>query len=274
MQGHLVDIGGYRLHLYCIGEGLPTVIFDSGAFDSLQQWSRVQPQVGSITRACSFDRAGLGWSDSSFQVPSFRHNAEDLRKLLLAARVPGPYILVGHSNGGLDVQDFAHSHTGSIVGMVLDDSVYADETLRFPERFKISGWLPLILRITMPIGIPRLFGWCDQTAACPDCRKFTNTVLNQLKSYSHSEQEVRSTHNFGDLPLVVLEHDPAVGLAGERDEAFEHAWVRWQKNLAALSSDSRLQIVDGVGHEIQKDRPEVVIEAVRWVIGQSRTNHP
>lgn len=269
-QGRLVDIGGYRLHLYCIGDGLPTVVFDSGAFDSLRQWDRVQPQVATITRACSFDRAGLGWSDQSLEIPSFRHSAEDLRKLLSKARVPGPYVLVGHSNGGLDTQDFAHLYADSVVGMVLDDSVNAEETLRFPERFKTPGWLRLLLKLAMPIGIPRLMGWCDETAACPDCAKFTDTVLTELKSYNQSEAEVRSGSNFDDLPLFVLEHDPAIGLAGERDEAFERAWVSWQKRLAALSSNSRLQIVHGVGHEIQRDRPETVVEAVKWVINQSR----
>lgn len=271
MRGSLVDVGGYRLHLYCVGEGRPTVVFDSGAFDSLRQWDLVQAELATITRSCSFDRAGLGWSDQSPQRPSFRHNAEDLAKLVSVAHIPGPYVLVGHSNGGLDVQDFARSNPDRVAGIVLDDSVDAEETLQFPERFKTPHWLPPILKLAMPFGIPRFLGWCDQTGACPDCAKFTNTVLTELKSYNQSEAEVRSAADFDDLPLFVLEHDPAVGLAGDRDEAFEQAWMTWQKRLAGLSSDSRLKVVQGVGHEIQNDKPAIVVKAVQWVLDEWRT---
>jgi pimeloyl-ACP methyl ester carboxylesterase len=272
MRGRLVNVGGYKLHLYCIGHGTPAVVFDSGALDSSRQWNLVQPAVAKITQACSFDRAGLGWSDSSPWPASFRHNTEDLKKLLEKAGVRGPYVLVGHSNGGLDVQTFAHAYPNETAGMVLDDSIDAAEATRFPQRFETPAWARTLLKTGVVFGIPRLFGWCDHTAACPDCVKFTNTLMGELANYARSEAEMRNTASFGDTPLAVLEHDPAVGLSGERDEAFEQAWIGWQRDLAKRSSNSKLEVARGIAHEIQTDDPKMVINAVTWVIEQYRKN--
>jgi pimeloyl-ACP methyl ester carboxylesterase len=268
MVGRLVDVGGYRLHLNCSGSGGLTVVFDSGALDSSRQWDLVQPQIAKTTLSCSFDRAGLGWSDRSATRPSFAENARELHGLLRKAGIPPPYILVGHSNGGLDMQTFAYEYPDDVIGMVLDDSVHADETIRFRTRFATPVWEKAVLRIGVRLGVARLFGWCDQSGACPDCVKFTDTLMDQFTTYPQSEAEVQSSASFGSIPLFVLEHDPKVGLVGERDEAFEQAWIGWQRNLAMRSSNSKLEVVTGAGHEIQTDQPQRVVDAIGWVMKQ------
>ncbi len=260
------------LHIDCGGSGFPIIVFDSGALDSSRQWNQVQPEIAKVTRACSFDRAGLGWSERSPSPPTFKQNVQDLHELLRRAHEPGPYVLVGHSNGGLDVRAFAHAYASEVAGMVLDDSVDAGESLRFPQRFTVPEWARLLLRVSMPFGIPRLFGWCDHSAACPDCGKFTDTLLRQLSRYQANEAEVNSSASFGNMPLFVLAHDPAIGLSGDRDKAFERAWSEWQKAFAARSSRSKLEIASHTGHEIQNDEPQVVIEAVEWVVAEVRAD--
>jgi hypothetical protein len=98
--GQLIDVGGYRLHLYCEGLGAPTVILDSSNVGFVADWARIQPQLAQQTRVCGYDRAGMGWSDPSPEPQDARQNAEALHLLLDKAGESGPYVLVGHSFGG------------------------------------------------------------------------------------------------------------------------------------------------------------------------------
>ena len=119
MPGRLVDVGGRRMHIDCTGEGSPTVILDSGLGDTFLSWRKVQPEIAKVTRVCSYDRAGLGYSDSSSQPRTSQVIAEELHALLQAASVQPPYIVVGHSMGGYDVRVYTNLYRSEVVGMVL-----------------------------------------------------------------------------------------------------------------------------------------------------------
>jgi pimeloyl-ACP methyl ester carboxylesterase len=268
MLGQLVGVGGYKLHIYCAGRGSPVVILAAGGLDSLRQWELVQPGIALITRVCSFDTPGFGWSERGPTV-SFHQTAVDLHTLLENAKVPAPYVLVGHSNGGLVVQAFAHLYRGQVAGIVFDDAVNPEETVQFPHRFESAAWQRGLGRLGVRLGL--LGQVCRQTAACPDCVKFGDTLAQLGAHYNEAESEVRYHDSYGSMPLFVLEHDPAVGLAGKRDEAFEQAWIQWQKEFVTRSTNSKLEIASGVGHEIQTDRPQIVINAVQWVLHQVKT---
>jgi alpha/beta hydrolase fold len=125
--GQMINIGGYRLHLDCTGQGLPTVVFDSGLSDDSITWYKVQPEIAKVTRSCSYDRAGLGWSDPSPLPRTSRVVAEELHRLLKTAKIEGPFILVGHSLGGLNIRMFAALYPGDTAGVVLVDSAYPDQ---------------------------------------------------------------------------------------------------------------------------------------------------
>lgn len=120
VQGKLVDVGGYRLHLSCLGVGSPTVILESGALDSSRQWDRVQAEVAKTTRVCSYDRAGFGWSDPGPEPRTSRQMAVELHTPLTKSGVNSPYVLVGHSFGGLNVRLFAELYPTEVGGMVLE----------------------------------------------------------------------------------------------------------------------------------------------------------
>src|SRR5712675_595203 len=120
--GQLVDAGGFRLNLYYMGSGSPTVVFASGWGDWAPAWSKVQPEIAKFTRACSYDRAGTGFSDPGPMPRTTVRIAQELRTALRNAGVNGPYILVGSAFGGDNVRTFADLYMDEVAGLVLDDA--------------------------------------------------------------------------------------------------------------------------------------------------------
>src|SRR5688500_12000258 len=121
--GQLVDVGGYRLHINCIGTGSPTVVIEAGLGDWSTGWGFVQPEVAKTTRVCTYDRAGWGWSDAGPLPRDAAQFAKELHTLLQEANVPGPYVMVGHSLGGAAVRIFVHDYASEVNGIVLIDSM-------------------------------------------------------------------------------------------------------------------------------------------------------
>ena len=134
--GQLVDVGGYRLHLACRGDGGPTVVMEAAIGETGLLWSLVQPAIAKTTRACVYDRAGLGWSDPSPRPRTAAVMVEELHALLGTAEVPGPYVLVGHSLGGLLVRLYAVRHPQEVAGLVLVDSAHEDQYRRAPREIR------------------------------------------------------------------------------------------------------------------------------------------
>ena len=130
--GHLVDIGGYRLHLWCTGDGAPAVILDTGLGGSSVDWGFVQPGVARFTRVCSYDRAGMGYSDPGLLPRTARRIASELGELLGRSGIGGPVVLVGASIAGFDVRVFASDHPERVAGLVLVDASHEDQSLQVP----------------------------------------------------------------------------------------------------------------------------------------------
>lgn len=173
LKGRLVDLGGFRLHLYCTGAGKPAVLLDAGGFDSLEQWSLVQPEIAKFTQVCSYDRAGVGWSDSSPRPQTSLEIAAELHQALVHAGISGPYLPVGHSIAGLYARVFAARFRNEVAGLVLDDSVHPDELKQFPSHLPNHPVLFAALRLTAPFGSARILHMgCRQSGAHPDCSKF------------------------------------------------------------------------------------------------------
>jgi pimeloyl-ACP methyl ester carboxylesterase len=274
--GQLVDIGGYGLHLYCSGEGGPTVILDYGRVGSYLDWYYVQPQVAIFTRVCSYDRGGYGWSDPSPKprLPSVM--AEELHALLARAGEKPPYVLVGHSFGSFDVLMYAHKYGQEVAGIVLVDGSHPDQ--RFPFRWRDKLWLRA-MQFTAPFGLPRWRRWCGGGPAevapirtAIFCRSHVyRTDYAQWAAFSRGADEVRRLGSLGSLPLRVVSRDPD-RRPGSDDPTFssrEQHWLKLQQELLQLSTNATLTIATGSGHDVMTDRPDVVVEAIRKMVDEA-----
>jgi pimeloyl-ACP methyl ester carboxylesterase len=281
--GKLVDVGGYRMHLYCMGQGSPTVVFDSGLGDTWLAWYKVQAPIGQFTRVCSYDRAGLGWSDPSPHPRTSKVIAWELHSLLHMAGMPGPFVLVGHSFGGMNVRMYARLFPAEVAGVVLADSVHPDQQRRrTPEQSRAIAAFLRVLSLkadTIPFGISRLMGWCGNGPA--EIRPMLHTVECRLGpwrehvaeegSFAESAEQARTAGPLGSIPLVVLSHDPEKlypipGSSPRSDKDFNPLWEEFQGELAQLSTNASRVVATGSGHYIQYDRPDLVIEAVRKLV--------
>jgi D-alanyl-D-alanine carboxypeptidase len=259
VPGRLVDIGDRRLFLSCSGAGSPTVILESGLSDSSAVWSAVQDAVASTTRVCSYDRANVpgGASDPSephTSAPRLRSAAElvaDLHALLAAAAVPGPYVLVGHSVGGLVARLYATTYPEEVVGMVLVDATHEDNWSWLEEEIGPDVWPTAVAEFTQAVAA---------------------RVLEPLDLEATAEQvrEAREDRPLPSMPLILLTHtqppDAATLLPGLSVEASERRWSEQQADLVTLLPDSRQILAEGSGHYIQNDRPDLVIDAIEDVI--------
>ncbi len=272
--GKLVNVGGYRLHLDCTGEGGPTVVLIYGMAGSYLDWYRVQPELAKTTRVCSYDRPGYGWSDPGPKPPLPSVNADELHTLLKTAGEKPPFILVGHSLGAFDARMYAHLYPEEVAGIVLVDGAHPDSAIPFPWRERVRT---RFLQLTAPFGLPRWRKWCVQGPAqikelksafnC-DSRVFAANYALRA-AYPQAAAEVRRLGPLGDLPLVVISRD---AVRPGSNAAAEQRWADFQGNLANLSTNSRHVIASGSGHGVPIDKPNVVISEVHQILDQARRN--
>jgi pimeloyl-ACP methyl ester carboxylesterase len=211
--GEMVDVGGYSLHLNCTGEGTPTVVMDSGLGGTVLDWELVQPEVANFARVCTYDRAGMGWSDPGAQPRTSQQIVKELHTLLGNAGVQGPYVLVGHSFGGTNVQVYASQYPDEVAGMVLVDSALEDEkAMTLTESLQPS---PVLLKILATIGVTRLPytlgeetpgqtspALLDEQAAISSHRKDIFAVADEMSSLEESFDENRAAPmSLGNKPL-------------------------------------------------------------------------
>lgn len=293
--GRMVDIGGHRLHLHCIGTGSPTVVLEAAAPGWSLYWSLVQPEVAKVTRVCAYDRAGLGWSERGPLPRTAQRMARELHRLLERAGIPGPYVLVGHSLGGFVVRLYHHEYPKDVAGIVLVDAGQELELHR-PEfrTFFNSGkaMLPLIRAMTI-LGIPRLSLSFEQLPPflvkqeekVPETIRpmlragwlrtsYATTLNDEANALSDTLYQVQRIGTLGDVPLVVL---TATGPAWWPDmpedvnpARFKKMWLELQHDLTTLSSNSRQVLADQSSHFIQFDQPALVIDAILQVVATTR----
>ncbi len=229
----LFDVGGYRLYLRCTGRGSPTVIMDASLGADSTTWAPIEATLARYTRVCVYDRAGLGRSDPGPVPRTSQTMVDDLLTLLRVAGVPGPYVLVGHSLGGLNMQLLARqAGAGTVVGVVLVDATPAE----FPTVVAEAGF-PVPSPEENPEGVDLVRSGAEVLAAPP----------------------------FPPVPLVVLTHGAAI-----LPPPLEAAWQQLQAAQAAFSPRGRLVVARGSGHFIHEDDPRLVIRTIVQVVNEAR----
>ena len=264
--GHLVDIGGYRLHLWCTGDGAPAVILDTGLGGSSADWGFVQPDVARFTRVCSYDRAGMGYSDPGPSPRTARRIASELAELLVRSGIGGPVVLVGASIAGFDVRVFASDHPELAAGLVLVDASHEDQPHEVPQ---MARFVPLL----STIGALRLFGVSFGQrieSLAPSVRQFARATSFRAAGYQaaadeiihirESASEVRSSRRKLTIPVLVI--------TGGRGA--DENWRQLQRDQASLSERGCLMIAQESGHVVSVDQPEVVVGAIRTVVETAR----
>jgi pimeloyl-ACP methyl ester carboxylesterase len=264
--GHLVDIGGYRLHLWCTGEGAPAVILDTGLGGSSAGWGFVQPEVARFTRVCSYDRAGMGYSDAGPSPRTARRIVTELAELLARSGMTGPVVLVGASIAGFDVRMFASDHPDRAAGLVLVDASHEDDAHEVP---RMARFVPLL----STIGIFRLFGVSFGErieSLAPSVRQFAQATRFRAAGYDaaadeimhirESAEEVRRSRRTLTIPVLVV-----TGARGADEN-----WRRLQHDLASLSERGCLITAPESGHVVMVDQPDIVVDAIRTAVEIAR----
>ena len=265
--GRLVDVGGHKLHIWCIGSGTPTVVLENGLGGMSAEWGFVQPEAAQFTRVCSYDRAGIGYSDSGPSPRTARRLARELAQLLDRSGVSGPSVLVGASIGGFPIRVFASDYTDRVAGLVLVDATHEDQLDDVP---RLAAFVPLL----SSTGVLRLlevsFGPRPETLA-PAVRRFAratqfratayNAAADEILHVRESAAEVRASRRKLTVPLVVV-------TAGR---GTDHAWRTLQQDQVRLSQRGCQMIAAESGHVVPIDQPEAVVNAIRAIVAAVRT---
>lgn len=296
--GELIDVGGYSLHLYCTGEGGPAVILDAGLGDWSINMANLQEQIAEFTQVCTYDRAGYGWSDEGPEPRTSQQIVDELAALLENGEVEPPYILAGHSFGGVNVLMFAAQHPELVEAVVLLDASHPEQmdalNAEVPEIVALEesaavayqGMLEMaeegapvpqeMLDAFRPQGITdEQFEIWSQVVVQP---KSLRAMINELASLNDSLAQAQEVDTLGDIPLVVIAHGvklgdmmtdedlAAMGVTREIMDTYEALWRGFQEDYLTYSTDSTLIIADQSHHYVYVTQPDLVVEAIQELI--------
>lgn len=284
MPGQLIDVGGHRLHLTCTGSGSPTVVLEPGAGEMSSNLGWIIPAVARNTRVCAYDRAGRGWSEPADTPQDATQIATDLHTLLQRGHVPGPYVMAGHSFGGLYALTFAARYPDEVAGMVLVDSTAPASATKpraaSPEdggSYDVLGRVSALVSSTARFGLGRLYAQLgsgglpaesqDEVDASTATAGNLRSTIDEYVQANTSMEEAASLDDFADKPLAVL-------TAGSGSDA---AHLASQNELATLSSNSVHRVIDGAVHEAlvaDEDAAASTTQAILDVVSSVRTGGP
>jgi pimeloyl-ACP methyl ester carboxylesterase len=254
MPGQSIDVGGHSMHVHCAGTGSPTVVLQPGGGEMSASMGWIAPRVAADTRVCVYDRPGRGGSDAVSNPQDAAQISTDLHTLLERGNVPGPYVLAGHSFGGLYVLTYAAQYPDQVAGMVVIDTTAPRETLPAISSDEPGSYYPLgrvatLISTTARLGLTRLYAPSEAGTLPPqseDDARANLTTGSNLRSFidefaqaNSSMAEAGSLTDFGDKPLVVL----TAGTGSDADLIASH------ERIAAMSSNGVHRTIDGASHE-------------------------
>ncbi len=294
--GKMVDVGGFKLHINCSGTGNPTVILDAGMGLFSTNWTFVQKEVEQFAHVCSYDRAGLGWSEKSPNPRTSAFIVEELHTLLQNIHAQPPYILVGHSSGGINMRLYANTYPNDVFGVVLVDSSQEKQIERFEalaQRFprpkptiveRIKNYI-LESDIAAYIGITRLYLKSQDAPPSAFPKQLRDVLIAKILTtkslttdegtpFKESLKQVEQSHNtLENKPLIVItagkKNDGPEEPTKEMEE-FANVWFICQKELAQQSQECKQITAQQSGHMIPFEQPEIIVDAIREMVNEYR----
>lgn len=274
-SGERVDVGGYFLHLVCMGAGSPTVVLDGGTGATAASWALVQPTVAEDTRVCSYDRAGMGHSDPGPRPRRAGLLADELATLLSRSSIEGgPVVLVGASAAGFTVRLLATQYPELVAGLVLVDASHEEQRTRLAAvgaSDSLPRWILRAAPLLAALGIPRAIGISvattpldrmpsdaqHQLRATQFQTSTFHTTADELLSMNESMAQVSASRRELNIPVVVVSRG-----RGSRGEQVEGVWGDLQRDQLSLSSLACQVIAERSGHGIPFEQPEAVVGAI------------
>ena len=261
-----------KIHLHCVGEGSPIIVFDSGVGGSHMDWINVQSSAGELTQACSYDRSGYGWSEMGIKPRTSKRIVNELTQLLKKAKKEPPYILVGHSFGGLNMQLFARANPDNVIGLILIDSIHVEQY----KRFEDAG-------IEIPtVNTTRfLLGSKDQvTRGMPDeykdiayrlvrSDKALSSMFNELRNINISTEEIKNANEMPDIPVTVITHGKKVWDSA-MFKNMEEIWLELQAKLSKSTSKGKLLVAEESGHNIHLNQPKLILDEIIIILKKNK----
>jgi pimeloyl-ACP methyl ester carboxylesterase len=272
--GQLVDVGGHKLHLYCAGTGSPTVVLEQGGAGNSLAWFYIQPQLAKETRVCAYDRAGMAWSEPGSLPRTGKTIASELHTLLKNANIQAPFVMVGHSYGGLYVRAFAAQYPEDVAGLVLLDSTHPDQWTRTPQgqaQYQSDTNFYQVARILARVGLLRVLPnpftslpahfpaeLREEWQALYSTTTFWDTLESESRAILETKNELRNAASLKNLPLMVVS-------AGAHIDA-DSQWQDFQAELVALSSNSAQRIVKGASHSALWSEPKEALASSQAIL--------
>jgi pimeloyl-ACP methyl ester carboxylesterase len=291
--GEFVALETHRLHMHCIGGGIPTVLLESGSGAWSTHWAAVQEKVASFTRVCSYDRAGLGWSESASKPQDIQGAVRDLEELLARSGEHAPFVVAGWSFGGSIAWLYVQGHVEQSAGLVMVDgrvggfqtwmNEFAPELSRGRVEFAAK------LRRFDRLGLAPAYSWYLLRGSNSDLIKGlptgTGDVLldpgffarmfgaliesSDTDDISERQMDMRP---LGNVPLIVIRHgrEGMWGLAADKERRAEAQWQELQVQLLKKSTDAKLEVAEKSGHAIPLEQPEIVVDAIEELVAKWR----
>lgn len=279
--GKLFDVGGHRLHLHSQGSGSPTVVIDAGLSGASYDWETVARGISAFSQVCTYDRGGYGWSDPGPRPRTSQQVVAELRALLRQAKIEPPFIVVGHSWGGLNARLFASQHPEEVAGLVLVDAMNTDLLPKDPSFFQPPSVFRL-LNATTWFGTTRLAvpTFVNEPSSDAQLLKMRQAMLSRTKSVHAIYDELTGQANWlvvrselkplGALPVAVISRRIEESSSTNSTVPSDQDWLRGQKALPAISRNSTFIMAHTEIHDIQFHEPELIVNAVREMVESVR----